>query len=424
MLTERSKKFLKKYQSGGVAPLQQLPPLPLGQVQSMTAPAIQQAQQAQALQFAKIPTQQPSPVMPNQTVQGQDQSQGEFIGQTLSSIPLLGNIAAPAYAAYQITKSFKEKRKQKRLDKAYKADLAERKQDIRNNEYVNTPYSFQEGGFNLNLQDTNQDIQAQWEEYYKGLNQQNINRYKQTQQQGITATGQAASHYVGLAKTLATSGMAQEGGAAAQITGQANTDIYSTDFDANAFLGTENSEQEMKVNQNQELLKWVFEDTDDYSPIQDEYENYAPESNVNSINPEGVIAGIGQSESGGDYSVINPTTGTTGKYQFHPKYWATQIGEFMGIDGTNDEIMSEFKNSPKTQEAFMNHVVNDIYKPEIKKLKPYADKYGFTEDQMVRFLHYRGLADTKKRLVSGNFEVSQAEKEKYQNPNILDYIKR
>ena len=207
----------------------------------------------------------------------------------------------------------------------------------------------------------------------------------------------------------------QEGGAA-------NTDIYSTDFDANAFLGTENSEQEMKVNQNQELLKWVFEDTDDYSPIQDEYENY--ESQSPGINPEGVIAGIGQSESGGDYSVINPTTGTTGKYQFHPKYWATQIGEFMGIDGTNDEIMSEFKNSPKTQEAFMNHVVNNIYKPEIKKLKPYADKYGFTEDQMVRFLHYRGLADTKKRLVSGNFEVSQAEKEKYQNPNILDYIKR
>lgn len=415
MLTERSKKFLKKYQSGGMAPLQQLPPLPLGQVQSMTAPAIQQAQQAQALQFAKIPTQQPSPVMPNQTVQGQDQSQGEFIGQTLSSIPLLGNIAAPAYAAYQITKSFKEKRKQKRLDKAYKADLAERKQDIRNNEYVNTPYSFQEGGFNLNLQDTNQDIQAQWEEYYKGLNQQNIDKYKNTRKAGIQTYANFASSQLGIAQSVLTAGTMQEGG-------QANPDIYSTDFDANAFLGTENSEQEMKVNQTQELLKWVFEDTDDYSPIQEEYENY--DSNPGDANPEGVIAGIGQSESGGDYSVINPTTGTTGKYQFHPKYWATQIGEFMGIDGTNDEIMSEFKNSPKTQEAFMNHVVNNIYKPEIKKLKPYADKYGFTEDQMVRLLHYRGLSDAKRRLISGDFKVSDSEKEKYQNPDILDYIKR
>jgi hypothetical protein len=326
--------------------------------------------------------------------------------------------AQAGYGGYQIGKSFKEKRKQKRLDNAYKADLEERKQDIRNNEYVNTPYSFQEGGFNLNLQDTNQDIQRQWEEYYQGLNQQNINRYKQTQQQGISSVGQAASQYVGLAKTMA-SGMAQEGGDASQITNQ--TDIYSTDFDPNAFLGTENSEQEMKVNQNQELLKWVFEDENEYSPIQDEYENYSSDSGMSA---DGVIAGIGQSESGGDYSVINPTTGTTGKYQFHPKYWAKQIGEYMGIDGTNEEIMNEFKNSPKTQESFMNYVVNDIYKPEIKKLKPYADKYGFTEEEMIRFLHYRGLADTKKRLVTGNFEVSQSEKEKYGNPNILDYIKR
>ncbi len=421
MLTERSKKFLKKYQSGGV--VQQLPNLPLGQVQSMTVPATQQAQQTQALQFAKVPN------MLSQVPQGQgfqtppavqNQSTLDMVGQTASSIPVLGMFAAAGYGGYQIGKSIKQKRNQKRLDKEYKKDIAERKQDIRNNEYVNTPYSFQEGGFNLDLQDTNQDIQAQWEEYYRGLNQQNIDRYKQTLQQGVSTAGQAASQYVGLATKLASSGTMQEGGAA-------NIDIYSTDFDANAFLGTENSEQEMKVNQNQELLKWVFEDMDDYSPIQEEYENYGSQSqNVNpdSMSADGVIAGIGQSESGGDYSVINPTTGTTGKYQFHPKYWATQIGEFMGIDGTNDEIMSEFKNSPKTQEAFMNHVVNDIYKPEIKKLKPYADKYGFTEDQMVRFLHYRGLADTKKRLVSGNFEVSQAEKEKYNNPDILSYIKK
>ena len=421
MLTERSKKFLKKYQSGGV--VQQLPNLPLGQVQSMTVPAIQQAQQTQALQFAKVPN------MLSQVPQGQgfqappaiqNQSTFDMVGQTASSIPVLGMFAAAGYGGYQIGKSIKQKRNQKRLDKEYKKDIAERKQDIRNNEYVNTPYSFQEGGFNLDLQNTNQDIQAQWEEYYRGLNQQNIDRYKQTLQQGVSTAGQAASQYVGLATKLASSGTMQEGGAA-------NTDIYSTDFDANAFLGTENSEQEMKVNQNQELLKWVFEDMDDYSPIQEEYENYGSQSqNVNpdSMSADGVIAEIGQSESGGDYSVINPTTGTTGKYQFHPKYWATQIGEFMGIDGTNDEIMSEFKNSPKTQEAFMNHVVNDIYKPEIKKLKPYADKYGFTEAQMVRFLHYRGLADTKKRLVSGNFEVSQAEKEKYNNPDILSYIKK
>jgi Transglycosylase-like domain len=414
MLTERSKKFLKKYQSGGVAPLQQLPQLPLGQVQSMTAPAIQQAQQSQALQNAQIQIPQMQSTLPNQTLSNQNQSQGEFIGQTLSNIPLLGNMVAPAYAAYQITKSFKEKRKQKRLDKSYKADLAERKQDIRNNEYVNTPYSFQEGGFNLNLQDTNQNIQAQWEEYYKGLNQQNIDKYQATRKAGIQTYANNISSQLGIAQSVLTSGAMQEGGTI-------NTDIYSTDFDANAFLGTENSEQEMKVNQNQELLKWVFEDENDYSPIQEEYENYSPDS---STNAEGVIAGIGQSESGGDYSVINPTTGTTGKYQFHPKYWSKQIGEYMGIDGTNEEIMNEFKNSPKTQESFMNYVVNDIYKPEIKKLKPYADKYGFTEDQMVRLLHYRGLSDAKRRLISGDFKVSESEKEKYGNPDILDYIKK
>ena len=86
--------------------------------------------------------------------------------------------------------------------------------------------------------------------------------------------------------------------------------------------------------------------------------------------------------------------------------------------------MDYFKNNPNIQEQFMNHVVEDIYKPEIQKLKPYIDRYGFNEEQMIRMLHYRGLSDTRKRLISGDFSLKPEEKIKYKNPEILDYINR
>lgn len=137
-----------------------------------------------------------------------------------------------------------------------------------------------------------------------------------------------------------------------------------------------------------------------------------------------VIDRIGQHESGGSYDVVNPTSGTTGKYQFHPRYWGEQIRSFMGLpnDISTEEVMGEFKKNPAAQDKFMRHVVQDVYKPAIQQMKPLADKYGFTEDQMIKFVHYRGIADTKKRLQTGDFQVSAEEKAKYKNPDILEYL--
>jgi hypothetical protein len=348
----------------------------------------------------------------------------DSVAQIAGSIPVIGSMAKVGYGVELLRQSFVERKKQRKLRGYQKEDLAERRQASRLNEYVNTPYSYQAGGFYNNMMEQNQDIQRRWEEYYNDINNQNIQKYKNLQTRGVQSASTGIGEYFNTALQMVS--MQEGGGFVTSETPEDGTlDINSENFDPNAFLGTEQAVVQETVSQNDELLKWVFEDVEDYSPVQDEYESYSNNSNISSGTPSSsIIESIGQSESGGNYNVVNDTTGTTGKYQFHPRYWATQIGEFMGVDGTKEEIMNEFKNSPKTQESFMNYVVNDIYKPEIKKLKPYSDKYGFTEEQMIRLLHYRGLTDAKRRLISGDFEVSAEEQEKYRNPQILDYIKK
>ena len=141
------------------------------------------------------------------------------------------------------------------------------------------------------------------------------------------------------------------------------------------------------------------------------------------------ISRIGQKESGGRYDLVNTSGGknaiyATGKYQFVPKYWHTQIAEFQGTQGKSmAETMEVFRKNPQTQDAFMQHVTNDIYLPEVKKLLPLARHYGLGQDALIKMLHYRGIADTRKRLETGDFSVSQRERSLYKNPDILSYIK-
>jgi hypothetical protein len=140
------------------------------------------------------------------------------------------------------------------------------------------------------------------------------------------------------------------------------------------------------------------------------------------------INSIAMKESGGDYSVVNTSGGSkaiyaTGKYQFVPKYWAPQIAKFQGTEGkSQEETMEMFRKSPQVQDAFMRHVVTDIYLPEVKKLLPMASRYGIGQDALIKMLHYRGIQDTKRRLQTGDFEVSESEKKAYNNPDILKYI--
>jgi hypothetical protein len=142
-----------------------------------------------------------------------------------------------------------------------------------------------------------------------------------------------------------------------------------------------------------------------------------------------VIDQIATHESGGNYSAVNTSGGehalnATGKYQFVPKYWAGEIAKFQGTVGrTTEETMNAFKSSPVVQDAFMRHVVDKFYLPEVKNLLPLAKKYGIDQGGLIKMLHYRGTEDTRRRLQSGDFTVSRKEKTLYNNPDILQYIK-
>lgn len=184
------------------------------------------------------------------------------------------------------------------------------------------------------------------------------------------------------------------------------------------------------------LESWIFQDEapmPDMETAQKYNQSFSPissssgyGSNTSSgTNPGSmdIIESIKKHESGGNPEAIN-MIGASGYYQFTPA-WADKIAPFMGLPtGTpKGKVMEAFRKNPQAQDAFMKHVVDNIYMPKIEQLRPYANKYGFNDNEMIKLLHYRGLNDTEKRLKTGNFEVSQDEKRKYNNPDILTYIK-
>ena len=152
-------------------------------------------------------------------------------------------------------------------------------------------------------------------------------------------------------------------------------------------------------------------------------------NNFNASSVQGVIDQIAIKESGGRYDIVNTKGGSkaifaTGKYQFVPKYWHKQIAEFQGTQGRSmQETMEHFRQSPQTQDAFMQHVVSNVYMPAVKRMLPLARAYGLGQNELIKMIHYRGISDTEKRLQTGNFKVSASEKSTWNNPDILSYIK-
>lgn len=161
------------------------------------------------------------------------------------------------------------------------------------------------------------------------------------------------------------------------------------------------------------------------SQISAQSQNYDFTPNEGSKKFNNVIDEIKFRESRGKYGVVNEISQTTGAYQFMPKYWAEDIRKFMGIDpsASQKQVMEAFRTNPQAQDAFMAHVVDTKYKPQLPKLRPYAQKYGINDDQLIKLMHYRGIGDATKRLKTGNFAVSAEEKAKYKNPDIMEYLK-
>lgn len=205
------------------------------------------------------------------------------------------------------------------------------------------------------------------------------------------------------------------------------TDLYSPEYDPNEFLGIVKNDIQIAQQEDQvesQIENWLFEEDDyDYSPVNEEYFSDSPSQPSGNMD---VVSKIGAQESAGNYEAINPYSGAVGKYQFVPSHWSGQIKSYMGLpDSYNrEQVMEAFKRNPEAQENFMSFVTNSIYKPEAERLLPLAQKYGMDEDKVIRMLHYRGIGDTRRRLKEGDFSVSQEEKAKYKNPDVLEYLNK
>lgn len=214
--------------------------------------------------------------------------------------------------------------------------------------------------------------------------------------------------------------------------GEIDEDLYSENFNPGYDTSSDSFNQLIEAEQTQMMqdqafendIEWILQDS-----INREESGYTPTQGGQTYTPQtfgNVIDKIGQQESGNNYAAWNDTSNTVGKYQFMEKYWADEIKNFMGLPAqlSQRQVMKAFQNSPKSQDAFMQHVVETKYKPVLPEMRQLGKQYGFTDDDLIRMLHYRGISDTRKRLKAGDFEVSQEESQKYKNPNVLSYLNR
>lgn len=217
----------------------------------------------------------------------------------------------------------------------------------------------------------------------------------------------------------------QEGGTIEKY--NPKVDLYSPEYDPNEFLGIQNEIVAAQIEDKESgvIESWLFQDEPELDELNLDYFNPEQTTTTNSYSSGlDVISNIEALESGGNPEAVNPTTNATGLFQFVPKYWAGQIKSYMGLPQTftQEQVMEAFKKNEKVQRDFMNHVVNDIYMPEVEKLRPLARKYGLDDNKIIKLLHYRGISDAKRRLQTGDFTVSVDEKLKYKNPEILNYL--
>ena len=211
-------------------------------------------------------------------------------------------------------------------------------------------------------------------------------------------------------------------------------DLYSNTFNPGYDNSSDSFNDLIEAEQTQMMQDQAFENDIDWI-LQDSINREQSESaethsiKSNQYTPRtfgNVIDKIGRQESGNNYAAWNETSNTVGKYQFMESKWADEIKTFMDLPPqlTPRQVMKAFQNSPKSQDAFMQHVVETKYKPVLPEMRELGKQYGFTDDDLIRMMHYRGIADTRKRLKTGDFQVSESEQKIYRNPQILDYLNR
>lgn len=282
-------------------------------------------------------------------------------------------------------------------------------------------YQSQEQGKNM----VNQAISNSYQQQSQQLN----DRWKQSKKQGWSNLIQGG---IGVAKMIATGGLPIPG---MQEGGEIDTEsLYSADFqgvEQSPSLMTEDPESAFKST----MMEWIMEE-EEPSQGQEYTEDMVSEGstsgggggNYSNSTPQfdNVIDSIGYHESRGRYDEVNEKTQTVGKYQFMEHWWADKIRDYMGLPASMSkrEVMTKFRDNPEAQEGFMRRTIEKEYKPQLAKMRPYAEKYGLNDDQLIKLMHYRGVANAWTRLKSGDFTVSEEEKTKYNNPDVWEYITR
>ena len=111
------------------------------------------------------------------------------------------------------------------------------------------------------------------------------------------------------------------------------------------------------------------------------------------VSTSGNTAGFAQSianveSDGGNYKAFNPAgggEGAVGKYQFRWTTWKKDIGKHTGI--TNKE---DFMNNPQAQEDYFKYYTQTTLKPQLASIKKEYPNSGFTDDELLKLLHFRG----------------------------------
>ncbi len=420
-----------------------------------------------------VQIQQGNPIQQSQLQSPVQQPQGSWMNY-------MGPAGKIAYGVKSLADSQDEKRKAKVFSRISKEENDRRLEAQRQTGYGLTPYSnertwsmkkggmyipmpspsYQQGGLTFNnnidqfLNSYNNQLEQQqmsnqmFQDHYDTQNDQKKMKWKNLQKQGLDSIQQGSKEAKDM--VLQAVGMIMQDGGEIEMDQMDQMDsmgmdnmgmndveqldtesLYSPDFQS-PYEQEQVPEFEPEQSLQSSLESWIFQDNEpppsrelsqaydkSFSPI-----SYSSGSTSSSGSGSmSVIDSIKKHESGGNPEAEN-MIGASGYYQFTPA-WADKIAPFMGLPANTPKakVMEAFRKNPKAQDDFMQYVVEKIYKPEIERQRPLIDKYGFSDDEMIKLLHYRGVGDTRKRLKTGDFEVSQEEKKKYNNPDILTYIK-
>lgn len=98
-------------------------------------------------------------------------------------------------------------------------------------------------------------------------------------------------------------------------------------------------------------------------------------------------------ESGGNAKATNPHSSAQGKYQFLWGEWGNSIKKVTGINSPE-----EFRNNPAAQDKFFKYYTNNTVLPEVNKLRPLAEKYDLSDNDLARLIHFRGAGGAHRAL--------------------------